>query len=51
MGSAISSVNNQVSNIVRNVSFASGGDYRLALVSFDDNIYVNEQFALTNWAS
>jgi Mg-chelatase subunit ChlD len=41
-------VSNALTAILDSVEFASGGDYRLALVSFNRDVYVNEQFAMTN---
>jgi RHS repeat-associated protein len=49
--SHLSSVKTNVSSIIDAIQFASGGDYRLALLSFDSNIYVNLQFTATNWAA
>ncbi|MBA4181645.1 MAG: hypothetical protein C0506_13725, partial [Anaerolinea sp.] len=50
MGGALSNVNSELASILGDIATASGNDYRLALVSFKDNITVRDNFAANNAA-
>jgi hypothetical protein len=50
MGGAIGSLKTQLSQVVQEVVAASGGDYRLALVSAGDEVRVNVPFSPSNIA-
>jgi hypothetical protein len=51
MGSAINNVKAGLTPIINSIQTASGGDYRLALVTFKDNIKVRATFAPNNSAT
>jgi hypothetical protein len=51
MGSAIDNVKAELAGILNTIETSSGNDYRLALVTFKDDITVEENFAATNAAS
>lgn len=51
MGSTLTNIKNEFANVINTVQSASGNDYRLALVTFKDNVNVREVFAPNNQAS
>ena len=51
MGGALGSVDNELAGLLSAVETASGNNYRLALVTFKNNVTVNEGFAPNNRAS
>lgn len=51
MGGALNNIKNDLNNILNDIEKSSKGDYRLALVTFKDNVTVREAFAASNRAS
>ena len=51
MGGALDSVDAELAGLLRSIETASGGDYRLALVTFKDDVTVNESFGTRNRTS
>lgn len=51
MGGAISNVTSELTGILGDINTVSSGDYRLAVVSFKDNVVVHENFAAGNQAA
>ena len=51
LGGSLSNIKAELNNILNDIEKASGNDYRLALVTFKDNVTVREAFAANNRAS
>lgn len=51
MASSLASLQEELPAILGNIETASGGDYRLALVTFKDDVTVQDNFAPSNRAS
>jgi hypothetical protein len=51
MSGAINNVKAELSNILDSIETSSGNDYRLALVTFKDNVTVQENFSANNRVS
>lgn len=51
MGGTLTNIKNEFANVISTVQSASGNDYRLALVTFKDDVTVREVFAPNNQAS
>ena len=51
MGDTLDNIKSEFSNVISTIQSASGNDYRLALVTFDDQVQVLEVFSANNQAS
>ncbi|MCA9924893.1 MAG: VWA domain-containing protein, partial [Anaerolineales bacterium] len=51
MGPAIAGVKGELNTILNDISGASGGDYQLGLVTFNDNVFVLDDLAAGNLTS
>ncbi|MBS1812007.1 MAG: VWA domain-containing protein [Acidobacteria bacterium] len=51
LGGSLSNIKAELNNILNDIEKASGNDYRLALVTFKDNVTVSEAFATNNRAT